>query len=44
MKGDRTMLRPGIRLEDLIAIRQTGARWSTQPAHSVEDPFGQDVG
>jgi len=34
----------GVRLEDHMLITETGARWFTQPAHSVDDPFGQDVG
>lgn len=34
----------GIRLEDHMVITESGARWFTQPAHSVDDPFGQDVG
>jgi Xaa-Pro aminopeptidase len=33
----------GVRLEDHMLITETGARWFTQPAHSVDDPFGQDV-
>ncbi len=33
----------GIRLEDHMYITKTGANWFTQPAHSVDDPFGQDV-
>ncbi|HEY4920004.1 MAG TPA: Xaa-Pro peptidase family protein [Xanthobacteraceae bacterium] len=34
----------GVRLEDHMLITETGARWFTQPAHSLDDPFGQDVG
>jgi Xaa-Pro dipeptidase len=34
----------GIRLEDHMYITETGASWFTQPAHSVDDPFGQDIG
>jgi Xaa-Pro dipeptidase len=34
----------GVRLEDHMVITQTGARFFTQPAHSVDDPFGQDIG
>jgi Xaa-Pro dipeptidase len=34
----------GIRLEDHMVITQTGARWFTQPAHTVDDPFGLDIG
>src|SRR3982074_3213978 len=30
----------GVRLEDHMVITETGARWFTQPAHSVDDPFG----
>lgn len=33
----------GVRLEDHMIITDTGARWFTQPAHSVDDPFGLDV-
>ncbi len=33
----------GIRLEDHMYITETGASWFTQPAHSVDDPFGQDI-
>ena len=33
----------GIRLEDHMLITETGASWFTQPAHSVDDPFGVDV-
>lgn len=33
----------GIRLEDHMLITETGARWFTKPAHSVDDPFGLDV-
>src|SRR5439155_8093101 len=32
----------GVRLEDHMVITETGARWFTQPAHSVDDPFGLD--
>jgi hypothetical protein len=28
----------GVRLEDHMVITETGARWFTQPAHSVDDP------
>ena len=34
----------GVRLEDHMIITDTGARWFTQPAHSVDDPFGLEVG
>jgi Xaa-Pro dipeptidase len=30
----------GVRLEDIITMTDTGARWFTQPCPSVEDPFG----
>jgi Xaa-Pro dipeptidase len=30
----------GVRLEDHMLITETGARWFTEPAHSVDDPFG----
>src|SRR5882724_9988778 len=30
----------GVRLEDHMVITETGARWFTQPAHSIDDPFG----
>ena len=33
----------GIRLEDHMLITATGARWFTEPSHSVDDPFGLDV-
>ena len=33
----------GIRLEDHMVITDTGARWFTQPSHSVDDPFGLDI-
>jgi Xaa-Pro dipeptidase len=33
----------GIRLEDHMVITETGARWFTQPAHSVDDPFGYEA-
>ena len=33
----------GIRLEDHMVITETGARWFTQPAHTVDDPFGVDI-
>ncbi|CAN1570227.1 PepP Xaa-Pro aminopeptidase [Rhabdaerophilaceae bacterium] len=34
----------GVRLEDHMVITETGARWFTEPSHSVDDPFGQDIG
>jgi Xaa-Pro dipeptidase len=30
----------GVRLEDHMVITESGARWFTEPAHSVDDPFG----
>src|SRR5947209_7891443 len=30
----------GVRLEDHMVITDTGARWFSEPAHSVDDPFG----
>jgi Xaa-Pro dipeptidase len=27
-----------------MVITETGARWFTQPAHTVDDPFGVDIG
>lgn len=30
----------GVRLEDIIYMTEAGARWFTQPCHSVDDPFG----
>jgi len=33
----------GVRLEDHILVTEAGARWFTEPAHSVDDPFGQDA-
>lgn len=33
----------GVRLEDHMLITETGARWFTEPAHSVDDPFGVDA-
>jgi Xaa-Pro dipeptidase len=33
----------GVRLEDIITMTETGARWFTQPCHSVDDPFGYDA-
>ncbi len=32
----------GVRLEDHMIITETGARWFTEPSHSVDDPFGVD--
>jgi Xaa-Pro dipeptidase len=33
----------GIRLEDHMLITETGARWFTEPSHSVDDPFGYEA-
>jgi Xaa-Pro aminopeptidase len=33
----------GVRLEDHMLITETGARWFTEPAWSVDDPFGYDM-
>jgi Xaa-Pro dipeptidase len=33
----------GVRLEDHMYITETGANWFTQPAHSVDDPFGYEA-
>ncbi|MEJ0078752.1 MAG: Xaa-Pro peptidase family protein [Alphaproteobacteria bacterium] len=33
----------GVRLEDHMLITETGAHWFTEPAHSVDDPFGYDA-
>lgn len=33
----------GVRLEDIAYIAEDGARWFTQPAHSVDDPFGYEA-
>jgi Xaa-Pro dipeptidase len=30
----------GVRVEDHMIITETGARRFTEPAHSVDDPFG----
>ncbi|MFT5779182.1 MAG: Xaa-Pro dipeptidase [Crocinitomicaceae bacterium] len=32
----------GIRLEDHIYMTKDGPKWFTQPAHTIEDPFGID--
>ena len=34
----------GVRLEDIVVMTDTGPRWFTQPCHSVDDPFGYDMG
>jgi Xaa-Pro dipeptidase len=33
----------GVRLEDIIYMTTAGARWFTQPCHSVDDPFGYEA-
>jgi Xaa-Pro dipeptidase len=33
----------GVRLEDHIHMTASGPRWFTQPAHSVDDPFGYEA-
>jgi Xaa-Pro dipeptidase len=33
----------GVRLEDHMHITASGPRWFTEPAHSVDDPFGYEV-
>jgi len=33
----------GCRLEDHFYMTEDGPRWFTQPAHSVDDPFGYDA-
>lgn len=33
----------GVRLEDHMHITETGPRWFTEPAHSVDDPFGYEA-
>ena len=33
----------GVRLEDHMIITESGARWFTQPAHSIDDPFGYEA-
>jgi Xaa-Pro dipeptidase len=33
----------GVRLEDHIHMAADGPRWFTQPAHTVDDPFGIEV-
>ena len=31
----------GVRLEDHFYITDSGARWFTEPSHSIDDPFGE---
>ncbi|TWT10231.1 Xaa-Pro peptidase family protein [Reyranella sp. CPCC 100927] len=33
----------GVRLEDHFYMTEQGPRWFTQPAHSVDDPFGYEA-
>ncbi len=33
----------GVRLEDHMHITENGPRWFTEPAHSVDDPFGYEA-
>jgi len=33
----------GVRLEDHFYMTENGPRWFTQPAHSVDDPFGYET-
>jgi Xaa-Pro dipeptidase len=33
----------GVRLEDIVYMSEDGARWFTQPAHTVDDPFGYEA-
>ncbi len=33
----------GVRLEDIAYMADDGARWFTQPAHTVDDPFGYEA-
>ncbi|OYW67463.1 MAG: X-Pro dipeptidase [Bosea sp. 12-68-7] len=33
----------GVRLEDIAYMTEDGARWFTQPAHTVDDPFACEV-
>ncbi|HEY5797338.1 MAG TPA: Xaa-Pro peptidase family protein [Bosea sp. (in: a-proteobacteria)] len=33
----------GVRLEDIAYMAEDSARWFTQPAHSVDDPFGYEA-
>lgn len=34
----------GIRLEDHFYMTSQGPKWFTQPSHSIDDPFGLDLG
>ncbi len=33
----------GVRLEDIAYMAEDGARWFTQPAHTVDDPFAYEA-
>lgn len=33
----------GVRLEDHIYMTEDGPKWFTEPAHSIDNPFGYDV-
>lgn len=33
----------GVRLEDHVHMTESGPRWFTRPAHSVDDPFGYEA-
>ena len=33
----------GVRLEDHFYMTEEGARWFTQPSHSIDDPFGVEL-
>ena len=33
----------GVRLEDHVHMTENGPRWFTQPAHTVDDPFGYEA-
>jgi Xaa-Pro dipeptidase len=33
----------GVRLEDHFYMTETGPKWFTEPAHSIDDPFGYQV-
>lgn len=33
----------GVRLEDIVYMSDDGAKWFTQPSHSVDDPFGYEA-
>jgi Xaa-Pro dipeptidase len=33
----------GVRLEDIVFMKEDGPHWFTQPCHSVDDPFGYEA-